>query len=66
MDDGFDIYDEVLPYRLICIPEMDNGKGHVIMMSSHAFCDGTQILATILLISDNKDPKLAGKMAEVS
>ena len=56
MDEGFDPYKKMWPLRILLVPEMDDGKGRVIMYATHAFSDGTQILATLLLISEKKDP----------
>ena len=52
MDQGVDPYKPIWPIRLLLIPEMDDGKGRVIAVGTHAFSDGTQILATVLLIRD--------------
>jgi hypothetical protein len=61
MDDGFDIYSKVLPYRAFLIPETDSGKGYMVLMESHAFGDGMQFMAAILQMSNFKD--LRGKNA---
>lgn len=56
MDAGVDPYKPLWPMRILCIPEMDDGKGRIIMICTHALMDGTQFLATVLLISDYIDP----------
>ena len=41
MDLGVDPYKPVWPLRFLLVPEMDDGKGRVILVGTHAFCDGT-------------------------
>lgn len=55
MDEGFDVYARVLPFRAFLIPETDDGPGYAILMATHACYDGIQILSTILQMSESKD-----------
>jgi hypothetical protein len=47
MDEGFDVYAKVLPYRWFLVPETECGRGYAIYVLTHAFSDGIQALATI-------------------
>ena len=48
MDESFDVYDYVLPYKAFLVPETDSGHGYVVLVETHAFADGIQSLASIL------------------
>lgn len=39
MDEGFDLYDERLPYDFSLIPDFDGKHGLIFCTTSHALCD---------------------------
>jgi hypothetical protein len=45
MDEGFDLYAENLPYKFFMVENYQNGKGLVIMIFTHAFCDGVGLFS---------------------
>ena len=55
MDEGIDLYDEVLPYKCFMIPDFDGKYGYMLFCATHALVDGIQILPTFLTMSNDGD-----------
>jgi hypothetical protein len=47
MEESFNIYDPVLPYYLIFIPDYKEGEGLIIFICSHARIDGVSFISAI-------------------
>jgi hypothetical protein len=64
MDEGVNLYDYTLPYRIFLCPKVDEKHGYLFLCATHAFFDGISILAAFQSISLNNNMSLLRKVAE--
>ena len=61
IDEEYDLYGPVLPYKFFLIPDFMDGRGAIAFIITHAIIDGVNIAGVLQAMTNNQDFSVVGK-----